>query len=57
MGSQDSNAQCRLWKKYELIFKVSELLTVEQQFAKDYIKLKASNALNNISSAKLIPGV
>ena len=28
---------------------------MEQQFEKDFIKLKASNALNNISSAKLIP--
>ena len=55
MGIQEDNAQCRLFKNYELIFKVSELLTIEQQFVKDYIKLKSSKALNGIATAKLIP--
>ena len=55
MGIKDGNAQIRLWNKYALIFKVSELLTVEQQFVKDYIKRQAGIALDNINTAKLIP--
>ena len=38
-----------------MIFKVTELLTVEQQLAKDYLRRKTSIAINNISTAKLIP--
>ena len=57
MGIKDSNAQIRLWNKYALILKVSELLTVEKQFIKDNIKQKLSNALDNINTAKLIPAV
>ena len=30
-GTREGNAQCRLSKKYELIFKISKLLPVELQ--------------------------